>query len=151
MLGRASVNAIAVMSHVGVNDINLTEENVNGESFETFVATCLLPQLVPFNGVNNHSIVVMDNCAVHHLERITQMIHNTGALLKFLPPYSPDLNPIELVFSKAKAFIKANYVIAQSTSYPRLIVSLAFNTVSQEDCTHYIQHSGYALYMYIIV
>ena len=146
-LGRASVNAIAVMSHEGVNDIYmyLTEENVNSNIFETFVATCLLPQLMPFNGVNNHSIVIMDNCAVHHLERITQMIHSTGALLKFLPPYSPDLNPIELVFSKVKAFIKANYVIAQSTSSPHLIVSLAFNTISQEDCTHYIQHSGYTL------
>ena len=139
-LGRASVNAIAVMSHEGVNDIYLTEENIKGEIFETFVATCLLPQLKPFDGVNNHSIVVMDNCAVHHLQRITQMIHSTGALLKFLPPYSPDLNPIELVFSKAKAFMKANYVIAQSTSSPRLIVSLAFNTISQEDCIHYIQH-----------
>ena len=117
-MGRASVNAIAVMSHEGVNDIYLTEENVKGEIFETFVATCLLPQLKPFDGVN-HSIV-MDNCAVHHLQRITQMIHSTGALLKFLLPYSPDLNPIELVFSKAKAFIKANYIIAQSTSSPCL-------------------------------
>ena len=145
-LGRACINAIAIMSHEGVNDIYLTEENVNGDIFENFVATCLLPQLMPFNGVNHHSIVILDNCSVHHLERITQMIHRTGALLKFLPPYSPDLNPIELVFSKAKAFIKANYIIAHSISFPRLMVSLAFNSVSQEDCIHYIQHSGYTLY-----
>lgn len=60
-LGRASVtvNAIAIMSYEGVNDIYLTEENVNGEIFERFVTTCLLPQLMPFNGVNNHSIVIL--------------------------------------------------------------------------------------------
>ena len=40
----------------------LTEENVNGESFETFVSTCLLPQLMPFDGVNHHSVLIMDNC-----------------------------------------------------------------------------------------
>ena len=71
--------------------------------------------LSPYAGINTHSVVIMDNCSVHHLERITQMIHNTGALLKFLPSYSPDMNPIELVFSKAKAFIKANYIITHST------------------------------------
>ena len=70
-LGRTSINAIAIMSHEGVNDL------VNGDTFEKFVTTCLLPQLMPFNGVNNHSIVVMDNCSVHHLERVTQMIHST--------------------------------------------------------------------------
>ena len=133
------------MSHLGVQDVYLTEENVNGDLFEKFVTTCLIPLLMPFNGTNTRSVVLMDNCSIHHLDRITQMIQCTGALLKFLPPYSPDLNPIELVFSKAKAFIKANYIIAHSTSAPRLIVSMAFNTISQEDCTHYMQHSGYTL------
>ena len=67
------------------------------------------------------------------------MINSVGALVRLLPPYSPDLNPIELVFSKVKFFTKANYLVVQCTSIPRVVVSLAFNTVTQEDCIHYIQ------------
>ena len=131
------------MSLSGMEDIYITEENVNGDIFEHFVASCLLPQLMPFNGVNTHSVVIMDNCSVHHLERVAQMITNTGAILKFLPPYSPDLNPIELVFSKAKSFIKSNHVVMHSTIHPRMIVSMAFNTITQDDCISYVRSSGY--------
>ena len=95
-LGRLSINVIGMMSMSGMEDIYIVEKNVNGDIFEQFVATCLLPQLMPFNGANTHSVVIMDNCSMHHLERITQMITSTGAVLKFLPPYSPDLN----LFSK---------------------------------------------------
>ena len=131
------------MSLSAMEDVYITEGSVNGDIFEDFVATCLLPQLMPFNGINTHSVVIMDNCAVHHLERITQMITSTGAILKFLPPYSPDLNPIELVFSKAKAFIKSNYLVMQSTINPRTIVSMAFNTITQDNCVSYARSSGY--------
>ena len=67
-LGRTSVNAITIMSHEGVYDIYLTEEKVNGEIFECFVAIWLVPRLMPSNGINNYSIVIMDNCSVHLLE-----------------------------------------------------------------------------------
>lgn len=140
-LGRLSISVIGVMSLCGMEDMYVTEENVNGEHF---VASSLLPHLLPFDGVNTHSVVIMDNCSVHHLERITEMIASTGAILKFLPPYySPDLNPIELVFSKAKSFIKSHYLVMQSTINKRTIVSMAFNTITQEDCISYVRSSGY--------
>lgn len=142
-LGKLSINVIGIMSLSGMEDIYMVEETVNGDTFEKFVATCLLPQLMPFNGYNTHSVVIMDNCSVHHVERITQMITSTGAILKFLPPYSPDLNPIELVFSKAKSFIKSNYLAMQSTINPRLLISMAFNTITQDDCINYARSSGY--------
>ena len=69
------------------------------------------------------------------------MINSTGALIRFLPPYSPDLNPIELVFSKVKSFVKANELVFQYS--PRIVVSMAFNTITEHDCIHYIQHCGY--------
>ena len=133
-LGKSRINAIGIMSYQGMEDVYLTEDNVNGDIFEHFVGSCLLPILMPFNGVNTH-LVVMDNCSVHHLERVVEMINSVGALIRFLPPYSPDLNPIELVFSKVKSFIKANYLVMQSTSIPRVVVSMAFNTITQEDCS----------------
>ena len=97
----------------------------------------LIPLLMPFNGINTHSVVVMDNCTVHHVyvNRVVEMIHSTGALLRFLPPYSPDLNSIELVVSKVKAFVKANELVFQYL--PHITVSMAFNTVTQQDCLHY--------------
>ena len=102
-LGQKRINAIAVMSLEGVEDVYLAEENVNGDVFEDFMRTTLLPILMPFNGTNSHSVVIMDNCSVHHLERVLEMITSVEALIRFLPPYSPDLNPIELVFAKVKS------------------------------------------------
>lgn len=144
-VGQKSINAIGIMSLEGVEDVYLAEENVNGDVFEDFVRTTLLPILMPFNGSNSHSVVIMDNCSVHHLERVIEMITSVGALIRFLPPYSPDLNPIELVFSKVKSFWKANDLVVQSTSSPRTMVSMAFNTITQQDALGYIRHSGYIL------
>ena len=138
-----NINSIGIMSHLGVEDVYLLERNVDGDMFEDFCRKCLIPILMPFNGTNTHSVVIMDNCSIHHTQRVTEMILSTGALLRFLPPYSPDLNPIEFVFSKVKSFVKANDSVFHFTFSPRTIVSMAFNTVTQEDCMHYIRHCGY--------
>ena len=60
-----------------------------------FIDLCLLPHLMPFNGTNPNSIVVMDNCAIHHVYEIVELIKSVGALVLYLPPYSPHLMPIE--------------------------------------------------------
>lgn len=80
---------------------------------------------------------------MHHLERVQEMITSVGALVRLLPPYSPDVDLIELVFSKVKSFWKANCLVVQSTSSPRTMVSMAFNTVTQQDTLGYIRHCGY--------
>lgn len=73
----------------------------------------------------------MDKCSVHDVNRVAEMIHSTGALLRFLPPYSPDLNPIESVFSKVKSFVKAIDLVFQFSPYT--IVAMA---AIQDDCIH---------------
>ena len=70
---------------------------------------------MPYNGVHTHSVVI-DSCSVHHLERVVEMINSVGALVRFLPPYSPDLSII--VFSKVKSFIKANCLVVQVNQFP---------------------------------
>ena len=139
--GGVRLNSIGIMSYLGMEDVYLLEDTVDGDAFEDFCRKCLIPLLMPFNGINTHSVVVMDNCSVHHINRVTEMINSTGALIRFLPPYSPDLNPIELVFSKVKSFVKANDLVFQFS--PRIVVSMAYNTITQQDCIHYIQHCGY--------
>ena len=62
----------------------------DADAFYEFAEKCLLPQLQPFNGVNEHSVVVMDNCSIHHISEIVKnMVEDVGALVHFLPPLPP--------------------------------------------------------------
>ena len=100
------LSAITALSTRGIEDIHLTEGTVNGDVFIYFVEHILLPILQPFNGSNARSIVVMDNASIHHVDRVASLINEAGAILRFLPPYSPDFQPLEEVFSKVKYFLK---------------------------------------------
>ena len=62
---------------------------------------------MPYNGVNPHSVVTMDNCSIHHVPEVVKSIQDVGALLYFLPPYSPDFAPIEETFSKVEQSMKS--------------------------------------------
>ena len=87
----------------------------------------------------------MDNASIHHVEGVRQLIEDqVGAQLLFLPPYSPDLNPLEEVFSQIKSIMKKkNDALFQVCSAPRALLSMAFGMVTEEDCKSYIIHSGY--------
>lgn len=73
---------------------------MNARRFETWTETQLAPELQPGD------IVILDNVAFHKSERAAGLVRNRGAWLLFLPPYSPDLNPIEMAFSKLKALLR---------------------------------------------
>ena len=79
-----------------------------------------------FNGTNSHSIVVMVNASVHHYKEVADIITGFGSFVHFLPPYSPELNPIENVFSKVKAFLRANDTVYLSTHSPCTVALMAF-------------------------
>ena len=98
-VGGHHYSAISIMTTDGVADISVTEESVNGERFMYFVIATLLP-LLPFNGENEKSVVVMDNAVIHHMQPVIEAINTIGAIIRFLPRYSPDFNPIELVFAE---------------------------------------------------
>ena len=102
-----------------------------------------MPILQPFNGSNPRSVVVLDNASIHHIERIQELIDATGALIRYLPPYSPDLNPIEEVFTHVKQFLKGNLLAYHCTSELRIMLTAAFNSVEPVDCLNYIEHAGY--------
>ncbi len=140
-LGGKRISAIGIMTMNGV-DVYLTNDSVNGEKFEDFICQCLLPILMPFNGTNHNSIVILDNASIHHVERVRDIICGVGARLVYLPPYSPDLNPIE-VFAKVKRCIREHDSAFQATSSPQTLLKIAFSTVTPSDCYNFVQHAGY--------
>jgi transposase len=73
---------------------------MNGEMFLAYVESCLVPTL------QRNDIVVMDNCQIHLGSSIREAIEKPGATLRYLPKYSPDLNPIEMAYSKFKTFLR---------------------------------------------
>lgn len=117
---------------------------MDGVKYETFVRNCLLPVLKPFNWTNLQSVVILDNASIHHVDAISDIIvYQVGARLLFLPPYSPDLNSLEEVFSKVKHIMKKNSILFEVNNILRALLSLAFAMVTNEDCHSYIVHSGY--------
>ncbi len=80
-------------------------------STDSIVLEDFIEQLLPLCGKwpQPTSVILMDNASIHHTERITQMCHDVGVKLVYLPPYSPDLNPIEEFFAELKAFIERNW------------------------------------------
>ena len=126
-------------------DYRFVDEKVDGAMFRDFVDRHLLRHLMPFNGTNQHSIVMLDNCSIHYAEDIVLLMESTGALVIFLTPYSPDLNPIE-AFSSIKSFLKANEALLQDTVAHNVIegvITAAFVNITDEDCQAWIRDSGY--------
>ena len=134
------ISAITCISMAGVLDVMTVHGTTDGSTFYKFIQTHLLPHLMPFNGSNPHSVVVMDNCAIHHVDSIVSSINDVGAIVHFLPPYSPDYQPIEETFSKVKSYLQhgsdSNIVDIET----ELLAS--FTNVTQEDCQGWICHSG---------
>ena len=134
-VGGKRISAIPVLTTRGIEDVYTITGSVNGEIFEHFVCECILPILLPFDGNNPRSILIIDNASIHHYERIEEIISGVGAKILFLPPYSPDLMPLEEVFSKVKSILKANDTVYTSTTMPSLLVQMTFYSVTQADCS----------------
>ena len=85
--------------------------------------------------------MVLDNLAMHKQPEVQAAIERVGARLRFLPPYSPDLNPIEMGFAKLKAFIRA----ARPRSFDQVVelVAIALELFSPQECLNFVRHCGY--------
>lgn len=107
----------------------------NGELFQAYVEQALVPVLKPGD------IVIMDNLASHKKPAVANAIGVAGATLMFIPPYSPDLNPIEQVFAKLKAMLRAMAVRSVDALWKAL--GSIIGCVSPEECRNFIRHAGY--------
>ena len=110
---------------------------MNGDAFKTYLATQLAPTLRPGD------IVIADNLSSHKVAGVREIIKSCGATMIYLPPYSPDLNPIEQVFAKLKRLLRK----AMARSYECLwkTIGSLLSKYSKQECENYFQNSGYGL------
>ncbi len=108
---------------------------IDNASFLAYVTQVLAPALRPGD------VVVLDNLAVHKQPEVVPVLDAVGARLRFLPPYSPDFNPIEQAFAKLKAFLRA----ARPRTFDQVnaLVATALTLFTPGECANYIRNSGY--------
>jgi len=109
---------------------------INGETFLAYVEQSLVPTLTPGD------IVIMDNLGSHKVAGVRQAIEAAGATLLYLPPYSPDLNPIEQVFAKLKALLRK----AAARTFETLVAAIAaaLGAFTPGECANYFANAGYS-------
>jgi len=108
---------------------------INGQTFELYVDQFLLQTLSPGD------VVIMDNLGSHKGPNIRKAIRRAGAHLLFLPPYSPDLNPIEQVFAKLKHLLRKSAERTVEGTWKR--IGTILDAFSPEECSRYLINSGY--------
>ncbi len=108
---------------------------MNGVAFLAYVEQVLAPTLKPGD------VVVMDNLPAHKSVAVRQAIEGAGAELRFLPPYSPDFNPIEMAFSKLKAFLKK--AAARTVDDLWDAIARGIETFTPTECQNYFAATGY--------
>ena len=136
------ISVIAAMTVQGILDLKVVQGTVTGEIFVDFIEKQLLPYLMTFDGHNPNNVVLLDNCSVHHVPGVSDAIDDTGALIHYLLPDSPNFNPIELLFSKVKSVIKQLELELCTTMDIETIVLTAFSAISANDCENWIESRG---------
>jgi len=108
---------------------------IDTDTFRAYVEQVLVPTLRPGD------VVILDNLAAHKQPEVRVAIEQAGGHLRFLPPYSPDFNPIELAFAKLKAFLRA----ARPRTFQQVcdLIAAALGLFMPAECAAYVRHCGY--------
>ena len=109
---------------------------MTGEAFRAYVEQVLAPSLSPGD------VVVMDNLPAHKVAGVTEAIAAAGASILYLPPYSPDLNPIEQLFAKLKALLRKAAARTRDALWDT--IGRLLDAFSPVECRNYLENSGYA-------
>ena len=130
-----NLTLIASISTAGMSEAMTLEGAVDGEAFEAYIERWLAPSLVA------GQVVVMDNLSVHKRDKVRELIETKDCRVLFLPPYSPDYNPIEHAFSKLKGSLRD----AQARTHQALqgAISEALATITAQDALGWFRHCGY--------
>jgi len=127
---------LAALRHDRIDAPLVLDGPINGESFLAWVEQMLVPTLAPGD------IVIMDNLGSHKGLAVRRAIRAAGAHLLFLPPYSPDLNPIEQVFAKLKTLLRKAAERSVDATWRR--IGALLQNFPPHECASYLRNSGYA-------
>jgi len=139
------VNAIAALTSTGIIALDVVIGTVNEQDLFDFLRGTLIPNMMPYNGTSPCSIIIMDNCSVHHINEVQDLFNQTGILVLYLLPYSPDMNPAEEAFSFVKSYLRKHDKLLQSGAPLSTLVRAAFNSIDESQCNSWITDSGYLL------
>ena len=131
----SNVTLLASMTREGMGPCIAVEGATTKAVFEAYVEEALAPSLGP------GQVVVMDNLSSHKGQRVREIVEGRGCELLYLPPYSPDLNPIERAFAKLKASLRR----AQARTFEALIEAMgrALDEITNRDASGFFRHCGY--------
>ncbi|WP_191906310.1 IS630 family transposase [Hymenobacter baengnokdamensis] len=133
--GGPNVTLVAALTPNGLQAVMTLSGAVNGDVFAAYLDQVLGPTLRPGD------VVVLDNLPAHKVAGLTELVEARGARLLYLPPYSPDFNPIELAFSKLKTWLRT----AQARTREALesVIHDATNWITELDAKNWFDHCGY--------
>jgi transposase len=126
---------IAALGVEGVRCATVVDGAVNRDVFDAFVEQVLVPEL------RQGDVVILDNLSSHKSEHARRLIESKGARLEFLPPYSPDLNPIEMVFSKIKQLLRSLACRTRQALWGAM--QSVLDAVTPSDAANCFRHCGY--------
>jgi transposase len=129
---------IAAIGLSGISAEWMVEGAMDGEAFETYIKQVLLPTL------RRGDILLMDNLTVHKASWLEDFLQSHGVRLEYLPPYSPDLNPIELCWSKVKSILRS--LKPRTVEDLQKALKKAFRSISIIDICRWFRHCGYPLH-----
>ncbi len=133
---RKSTTFIAGLRHDRIDAPLVIDGVMTGEIFVAYIEQSLAPTLKPGD------IVIMDNLPAHKVSGVAEAIEARGATVRYLPPYSPDLNPIEQMFAKLKALLRKAAVRTIDKLWDK--IGELLDCFSANECANYMRNSGYA-------
>lgn len=136
----ASTSVISTIGYSGVQATMTIEGSVDTVVFNAYGEQILRPTL------KVGEVIVLDNLGAHRASRIEEIAADCGATVIWLPPYSPDFSPIELMWSKVKAYLKR--VKARTQPELEKAIAAALETITVSDCLNWFRHCGYQVTLY---
>jgi transposase len=127
---------IAALRHESIDAPFLVEGSVDAEVFTVYLEQVLSPLL------HEGDTLILDNLSTHKIQAVARLLSPQGVAVRYLPPYSPDLNPIELAFAKLKAHLRQ--AAARNLEALHSALAAALNSFSPQHCRNFFRHAQYA-------
>lgn len=128
---------VGALRVAGITAPLVVDGPMNGQVFRAYVEQQLITTLRP------EDTVIMDNLAAHKVAGVREAIERVGARLVYLPPYSPDLNPIELAFAKLKSMLRS--AAARVVDQLESTIAQCIDRFTSSECRNYFRHCGYSV------